>query len=381
VSAADQPTDLYAILGVSRSASAAEIKKAYRKLARKFHPDVNPGNKDAEERFKHISHANDVLSDLEKRKLYDEFGTAGLQAGFDPARAREAASWQRGGAFDPGEFAGGRGFERYSSVDDVFGDIFGSTRSTGPQRGEDIESEIPIALLDAVRGSSTTISLERNEACGPCHGSGQQRGAAATTCPECGGKGRVRVAQGPIAFMRSCPRCAGAGAIGLTPCPTCGGSGQTHRRERLAVRIPPGVDTGSRVRVAGKGQAGVAGGSPGDLYLVVRVQPHPLLDRRGSDLYLDVPVTVGEATLGAAITVPAPDGEVRVKVPAGSQSGRLLRVRGHGAPVLGSKEKRGDLYLRLMVQVPTDGTAEGVKHAIETLESAYTGDPRASLRF
>ncbi|MBI1816946.1 MAG: molecular chaperone DnaJ [Deltaproteobacteria bacterium] len=381
MSAADSPTDLYALLGVARSASAAEIKKAYRKLARKFHPDVNPGNKDAEERFKHISHAHDVLSDPEKRKLYDEFGTAGLQAGFDPAQAREATSWHRGGPFDPGEFAGGRGFERYSSVDDVFGDIFGGVRSSGPQRGEDIESEIPIALLDAVRGSSTTISLERNEACGPCHGSGQLRGPAAITCPECGGKGRVRIAQGPIAFMRTCPRCAGAGAIGLTPCPTCSGSGQTRRRERLAVRIPAGVDTGSRVRVAGKGQAGVAGGAAGDLYLVVRVQPHPLLDRRGNDLYLDVPVTVGEATLGATITVPEPDGEVRVKVPAGSQSGRLLRVRGHGAPLLGSKDTRGDLYLRLMVQVPSDGTAEGVKHAIETLEAAYTGDLRASLRF
>jgi len=380
--ASESAQDFYATLGVNRAASTADIKKAYRKLARKYHPDVNPGNKAAEEKFKQISLAHDVLSDPEKRKLYDEFGAAGLQAGFDPARAREYAAWQsQAGQSDFGDFAGPRGGARYSSFEDVLGDIFGAGRQGhGPVRGADAEHEIHVGFLDAIRGVATTITLERIDACGTCGGSGQQRGAGATTCPECGGRGHVRAGQGPIAFSRTCPRCGGAGEIGLRPCTTCGGSGHVRRTEQLSVRIPAGVGDGSKVRVAGKGGPGHGGGPPGDLYLIVRVTPHPLLERRGDDLYLDVPVTVGEATLGGQITVPTPDGEVRVKVPAGSQSGRALRVRGHGAPHL-SGGGRGDLYLRLMVQVPSDGAAERVKSAIETLESAYTGSPRQGLRF
>ncbi|HUI28196.1 MAG TPA: molecular chaperone DnaJ [Candidatus Kryptonia bacterium] len=374
--------DFYSILGVPRSATTADIKKAYRKLARKYHPDVNPGNKAAEEKFKAISQAHDVLSDANKRKLYDEFGAAGLQAGFDPARAREYAAWQsQAGQSDFGDFAGRRGGPRYSSFEDVFGDIFDAgAQSHGPTRGADAEHEIHIGFLDAVRGVATTISLERLEVCATCGGSGQQRGPDATTCPECGGRGHVRTGQGPIAFSRTCPRCGGAGEIGLRACATCGGHGHVRRTEQLSVRIPAGVDNGSKVRVAGKGGPGHAGGPAGDLYLIVRVTPHPLLDRRGDDLYLDVPVTIGEATLGAQITVPTPDGEVRVKVPAGSQSGRALRVRGHGAPHL-SGGGRGDLYLRLMVQVPGNGAAERIKSAIETIESAYGGNLRQGLRF
>jgi molecular chaperone DnaJ len=380
--AAEKSQDLYASLGVSRSATSDEIKKAYRKLARKHHPDVNPGNKEAEERFKSISQAYDVLSDPEKRKLYDEFGMEGLQAGFDAGRAREYAAWQsRGGTAGFGDF-GGEGFAHYTNFEDIFGDILGARagRPRGPMRGADAEYEIEIGLLDAVRGLTTTISLERAESCAKCHGSGQQPGPNAGTCPECGGRGRVRAGRGPIELTRACPRCGGVGQVGLVACATCGGSGQTRRSERLSVRIPAGVDNGSRVRVAGKGGPGAAGGPAGDLFLMIRVKPHPLIERRGDDLYMDVPVTVGEAALGGQITVPTPDGEVRVKVPPGSQSGRLLRVRGHGAPVLGAKA-RGDLYLRLMVQVPGDGGAERVRQAIDTIESAYSGNPRQGLRF
>ncbi len=380
--ASEKAKDLYATLGVSRAASADEIKKAYRKLARKYHPDVNPGNKEAEERFKSISQANDILSDPEKRKLYDEFGMEGLHAGFDAAKAREYAAWQsRGGTADFGAAAGRGGGAQYSSFEDIFGDIFGgrAARPQGPLRGADAEYEIEIALLDALRGLTTTISLERADTCASCHGSGEQPGSQATTCPECSGRGQVRAGEGPIAFTRTCPRCGGAGRIGVIPCSTCGGSGQARRHERLSVRIPPGVDNGSRVRVAGKGGAGRGGGPAGDLFLLLRVKPHPLLERRGNDLYLDLPVTVGEATLGAQVTVPTPDGEVRVKVPPGSQSGRQLRVRGHGAPVL-SGHGRGDLYLRLMVQVPADA-GERLKQAVEAIESAYSGNPRQGLRF
>jgi len=377
--AAEKSQDLYATLGVSRSATGDEIKKAYRKLARKHHPDVNPGNKEAEERFKSISHAYDVLSNPEKRKLYDEFGMEGLQAGFDAGRAREYAAWQsQGGTAD----LGGEGFARYTNFEDIFGDILGARagRPRGPVRGADADYEIEIGLLDAVRGLTTTISLDRAESCATCHGSGQQQGPNAGTCPECGGRGQVRAGQGPIELRRTCPRCGGVGQIGLVPCATCGGSGQSRRSERLSVRIPAGVDNGSRVRIAGKGGPGGPGGAAGDLFLTIRVKPHPLLERRGNDLYMDVPVTVGEAALGGQITVPTPDGEVRVKVPPGSQSGRLLRVRGHGTPVLGAKG-RGDLYLRLMVQVPGDGAPERVREAIHTIESAYSGNPRQGLRF
>lgn len=380
--ASESVQDFYAILGVPRSATAADIKKAYRKLARKYHPDVNPGNKAAEEKFKRISEAHDVLSDAEKRKLYDEFGAAGLQTGFDPARAREYAAWQsRPREGDFAEVGGRRSGARYSSFEDIFGDIFGAgAQEHGPARGADAEHEIQIGFLDAVRGVATTVALERSETCATCRGSGQQRGAGATTCPDCGGRGQVRAGQGPIAFSRTCPRCGGAGEIGLRSCSTCGGSGRTRRSEQLSVRIPAGVDNGSKVRVAGKGGPGHAGGSPGDLYLIVRVTPHPLLERRGDDLYFDVPITVGEATLGAQITVPTPDGEVRVKVPPGSQSGRALRVRGHGVSHLGGGG-RGDLYLRLMVHVPDQSAAERVKSAIETVESVYGGSPRQGLRF
>lgn len=372
--------DLYAVLGVKRDASAEEIKKAYRKLARRYHPDVNPGNKEAEERFKEISQANDVLSDPEKRKLYDEFGIEGVQPGFDAARARAYGQWTTSGGAEDffRQRRGGRaGFERYENVEDIFGDMFGAAGRPGPQAGADSEASLEIDLLDAIRGTTTQVTIERPEACATCHGTGNDP-ASETVCPECQGSGQVRVGRGPLPFRRTCPRCGGAGRIGTRPCTTCQGRGQTVQRETLNIHIPAGVDSGSRIRVAGKGAPGPGGGPPGDLYIVIRVRPHSLLERRGSDLYFDVPITVGEAVLGATIAVPTPDGELRVKVPPGSQSGRQLRIRGHGVPAL-KGGKPGDLYVRLMIQVPQDG-GDTVRDAVRAIDSAYGKDLRSGLR-
>ncbi len=368
--------DYYEVLGISRNATADEIKKAYRRLARKHHPDVNPGNQQSEELFKQIAQAHDVLSDPEKRKLYDEFGAEAVKAGFDPQSAR--ASHQRWGGTSSGaeDFTGTAGFGRYQRFEDLFGDLFGETRPHGPQPGQDQEAEIEIDFLDAVRGVTTDLSLDRPEVCADCGGSGHDS-ASTVECPECHGVGRVQVARGPMSFVRTCPRCEGRGRIGSRACSTCAGRGETIRHQRLQVRIPPGVDNGSRVRMAGKGAPGYQGGPAGDLFLKIRVRPHPLLERRGDDLFLDVPVTVGEAMFGGSITVPTPTGDLRVKVPPGSQSGKLLRIRSRGVPRLKGSEK-GDLYLRLMIHVPP-GNETGAD-TLAKLERLYEGSPRDSLR-
>ncbi|HSQ01608.1 MAG TPA: molecular chaperone DnaJ [Candidatus Dormibacteraeota bacterium] len=373
--------DLYAVLGVSRTASADEIKKAYRKLARAHHPDVNPGNKEAEERFKALSEAHDVLGDADKRKLYDEFGMAGVQSGFDPQQARahrdQAADWQRRTAAGGGEH---QGFGGYSSFEDIFGDIFGGARGGGgtpEMRGSDAESELTIDLLDAVRGLSTELTIQRQEPCPVCDGSGADP-ASTSTCPDCQGRGTVRMGKGPMSLTRTCPRCGGAGTVSTRPCPTCSGSGRRMSSERLSVRIPAGVDSGSRVRIAGKGSPGIGGAPAGDLYIRVAVRPHPLLERRGDDLYMDLPVTVSEAMLGATIEVPTADGPVRVKVPALSQAGRQLRVKGKGVPHLRGGQ-RGDLYLRLRVHVP-DRESTAAAEAARALDAAYAASPREGWR-
>jgi len=372
--------DLYADLGVKRNATADEIKKAYRKLARKYHPDVNPGNREAEERFKQISFAHDVLSDSEKRRVYDEFGAEGLQSGFDADRAREfKRTSQRFGAEDYARAARG-GFGRYTSFEDIFGDIFGGARdpgmATGAERGPDLEYQLEIDLLSAIRGSTVTIALAKPVECPTCHGSGSQ--GEGTTCPECQGGGQVKVGSGPVSFGRRCPRCGGSGRINTRPCPQCQGQGRIEKTERLNVKIPAGVDDGSRIRLAGKGGAGIGGAPPGDLYIVTRLRPHPHLERRGQDLYLDLPVTVGEVMHGATVEVPTPDGPVKLKIPAASQSGRKLRLRGKGVPAM-KGAGRGDLYVVLLVQVPTDGTAR-VREAVDVLEGSYAKNPRADLR-
>jgi molecular chaperone DnaJ len=368
--------DLYEALGVGRKATADEVRKAYRKLARKFHPDVNPGNNEAEERFKEISFAYDVLSDAEKRKVYDEFGFDGLQSGFDPNRARHAREWAS-------TAGGSHGFGKYGSFEDVFadlGDLFGgrgrSGGRAGPSPGRDIEASLEIDLVDSIRGATQVLSVRRTVACTDCGGAG---GTGARPCSECGGQGQVRVGGGPIAFGRDCPRCRGSGQMFASPCPRCGGSGRRDETERLSVKIPAGVDEGSRIRLAGKGEPGEHGGPPGDLYIGIRLRAHPFLERRGLDLHLDLPVTVGEAVLGASVQVPTPGGDVSLRVPAGSQSGRRLRLRGKGVRDERSKSQ-GDLYVRLQVHVPEDG-GEKAKEALAALEACYAESPRKNLRF
>jgi len=348
--------DLYAVLGVPKEAKTEDVKKAYRKLARKYHPDLNPGNKQAEERFKEISVAHDVLSDADKRKLYDEFGFEGLQPGFDATRVREYRRWAESGhgfSFRPG--AGGAGFETFGSasrgrrrtedergfsdiLNEMFGGFGGGT-AEAEEGGQNIEYPLEVDFLDAIRGTRTAVSVRRPVPCPECHGTGRQ--------------GR-----------RACTRCSGTGHV--------------EEQEKLTVKIPPGVSDGARVRVKGKGGASSGGGKPGDLYFVVKVRPHPHIQREGKDLTVEVPVTIGEAMLGSTITVPTPDGRVQLKIPKGSQSGQRLRLSGRGVPDP-KGGPRGDLYVRLLVQVPKNGNAERIREAVETLEGAYDENPRAHL--
>jgi molecular chaperone DnaJ len=367
--------DYYQILGVERSASQENIRKAYRKLARKYHPDINPGNKDAENKFKEISVAHDALSDPDKHKLYDEFGEAGLAAGFDADKARSYRQWQEQSAR-----AGGYQF----NMDDLgdilggMGTLFGRGRRgrTAPARGQDIEAAMDIDFLDAVRGFQTSVTLQRPVACETCQGSGNKPGSAPTTCPECGGSGSKSAVQGPLQFRQSCPRCMGTGREPGDPCTACGGAGRAPHAETIRVNIPPGAEAGKRIRLRGKGEAGIRGGPAGDLYIVPRIRPHALLTRSGRDLSMELPITVGEAVSGASVEVPTPKGAVKVKIPEGAQSGQRLRIKGRGVPANG-KNSAGDLYLRLMVRVPKEKVAQEV---LEKIDQAYTEDVRKDLR-
>jgi molecular chaperone DnaJ len=384
--------DYYKILGVSKSASQDEIKKAYRKLARKWHPDINPGDEKAEQTFKDISEAYDALGSEEKRKLYDEFGAEGLQAGFDAEQAREYKKWQSfgGGAGARSRTAGGaQGFGQYQSYEDIFGDLFGfgggggggprgfSTGGRRTTKGRDIEHEMTIDMMSALRGFETELSMQKAKACDRCSGSGDDPSSSASTCASCGGTGRMNVGDGPMNFTKICPECGGAGQSRAT-CPQCNGSGQTVGVEKIRVNIPKGVKEGAKVRVSGKGEPGRGGGPPGDLFLVVHIKPHPLLKREGDDLHIDVPVTIHEAMAGGTATVPTVDGQVNVKIPAGSQSGRVLKLKGKGA--INTKTKaRGDLLARLVVRPPKTDAADALK-AAETLEEYYKEDVRKDLR-
>ena len=368
--------NFYDILGVSRNASTEEIRKAYRKLARKYHPDINPGNKEAENKFKEISVAYDALTDPEKRKLYDEFGEAGLASGFDAAKARSYQQWQQQST----RAGGGYQFDM-DDLGDLFGGpggIFGGDRRARPSsmRGGDIEAEMEIDFLDAVRGFQTALTLQRPVTCDTCHGSGTKPGTAPTTCPECRGTGRKSVVQGPLQFEQTCPRCMGTGQLPGDPCAACGGAGRVLRRETIRVNIPPGAEPGKRIRLRGRGEAGVRGGPAGDLYIVPRIRPHALLTRSGRDLSMKLPITVGEAIRGAPVEVPTPVGTVKVNIPAGAQSGQRLRVRGKGVPAHG-QSPAGDLYLELMVRVPKEKIAQEV---IDKIDRAYTEDVRKDLR-
>jgi len=373
--------DFYQVLDVSKDASQEEIKKAYRKLARKWHPDLNPGNKEAEQKFKEISQAYDCIGDKEKRKLYDEFGQEGLRAGFDAEKAREYKKWT---SFQEARRQkAGQDFGQYQSYEDIFGDLFGfrgaqaGSRTTMAARGRDVEHDMTIDLISALKGFQTELSMQMVKKCPECRGSGIDPHSPMNTCPTCNGSGRLDVAEGPIHFTKPCPQCQGHGKTGKS-CAQCGGSGQMLGAEKVRVTIPQGVKEGSKVRVAGKGEPGLNGGKPGDLYLIIHVKPHPYLKREGNNLYMEVPITVREAMAGGTITIPTTDGQVKVKVPPRSQSGQVLKLKGKGA-ISAKTKHRGDLMVKLVVKVPQTDDRE-VLEAVEKIDRFYKGDIRAKIR-
>ena len=357
--------DLYEILGVSKTASADEIKKAYRKLARQFHPDRNPGDAAAEERFKEIQGAYDVLSDPEKRKQYDQLGSRMFQG------APGGGGFQWSGDFgDLGDLLGG-----------IFGRMGGSASARArprAERGADAGVAVNLSFEDSLKGLTTKIPVELEMPCATCGGSGAEPGTTPTICPVCRGRGVTSEDEGVFAFSRPCPRCGGNGTVIEKPCRTCKGSGRQRRTKRYTVKIPAGVKDGTQIRLKGKGEPGLAGGPAGDLVVTTRVAASPLFERRGSDLVIEVPVTYAEAALGAEVEVPTPDGRIALKVPAGTQDGKLLRIRGQGAPKLNGGGK-GDLLARVRVVVPTKLT-KAEREAIEALQKASTRDVREKLR-
>ena len=354
-------TNPYEVLGVAKTASEDEIKKAYRKLARKYHPDRNPDDSGAEERFKEVQAAYDLLSDPEKRRAYDTFGAAGrgVPGGADMGGARFED-------FDFGDLLGG-----------MFGGAFGGGRRPGtrrPARGDDLEAHVRISFEDSLKGVQVRIPVEVDTPCSTCHGTGAEPGSAPVTCPQCGGRGVVSDSQGLFAFSQPCPRCQGNGTIVEKPCRVCRGSGRERTTKRYSVKIPAGARSGTRVRLKGKGGAGHHGGPAGDLFVVVDVESSTLYERRGADLVLDLPVTYAEAALGARVEIPTPEGPVSLKVPAGTESGKLLRVKGRGAPRLNASG-RGDLLARVRVTVPKRLT-KAERDALEGYNKVSRENPR-----
>ena len=361
---------LYDTLGVKKGASADEIKKAYRKLAAQYHPDKNPGDASAEEKFKEVQNAYDVLSDTEKRKQYDSFGGDG----------------RRGGpGFDPRNFGGGGNFtvNDLGDLGDLFGGLFGGrggrgTRRAQPERGADVEVAVNVSFEDSLRGLETKIPVQVTTACRECGGTGAEPGTSPIICPQCNGRGVISESQGLFALSEPCPRCRGNGTVVEKPCRNCNGTGREVRTKTYTVKIPAGVKDGTRIRLKGKGEVGAEGGAPGDLFVVTRVQPSKLFQRRGADLVVEVPVTYAEAALGATVEVPTPYGDrVSLKVPAGTQDGRQLRIRAHGAPKLKGSGK-GDLIARLRVTVPKKLTKKE-REALEELQKVSRENPRETL--
>jgi molecular chaperone DnaJ len=370
--------DYYAALGVPKNATASEIKKAYRKLAQQHHPDTRQGDADAEDRFKEISAAYDVLGDEERRKAYDQVREMS-GSGFGPGFGRGGQGWPGGGGRSPG----GVRYEQVNVDDfsDLFGGLFGgagrrgSRRDTGGRRGADLETEVTRSFEEAMSGTTVPIRIDGPAVCSRCHGSGAEPGTQPVTCPQCGGSGEIAENQGFFSMSRPCPRCGGAGRIVETPCTKCGGSGAERRTRTLQVKIPAGVRNGAKIRLAGKGEPGLAGGAPGDLYVKVAVEPHTVFGRRGNDLTVELPITYPEATLGANVEVPTMNGPVTLKVPAGTPSGKTFRVKGRGAPKKGG---RGDLLATVKVDVPDKVSGEE-KELLRKLRDASKESPRKRL--
>ena len=349
--------DFYQVLGVARNATEDAIKKAYRRLAMKYHPDRNPNDKEAEERFKEAKEAYEVLADAQKRAAYDQYGRAGLDA------ARGA-----GQGFSPSDAFG-------DIFGDMFGDIFGGGRRGGRSavyRGADLRYELSLDLEQAVFGTTQEIDYQTVRECSECGGSGAARGHAPATCETCQGSGQVRITQGIFAVQQTCPRCKGRGTIITDPCPKCAGQGRTRTTKRLSVKVPPGVDTGDRIRLAGEGESGRNGGPPGDLYVEIAVREHPIFERDGAHLSCEVPVSFVIAALGGSVEVPTLEGQAAIKVPAGTQSGRVFRLRDKGIrPVRGGAT--GDLFCRVVVETPVELNAEQ-KDLLRKFDAALASD-------
>jgi len=384
--------DYYAILGVKKTATPEEIRKAFRKAARKYHPDVNPGDKRAEERFKEISEANDVLSDEKKRKIYDQLGFYSDQ--IDPAQAEAYARQQAAGGgrvpvdFEGFDFSGfqggggatpGPGSSTWGSFKDIFSGIFSGAhqgqKPRGPQSGTDLEYQATVDFWTAIRGGQARIQIDRQETCPTCHGMAQTGGPM--TCPECNGTGQVTQMGGRMKFNLQCPRCNGTGRIS-SDCPTCHGEGVVSRTETVEFRIKAGTRDGQRIRLAGKGNAGVRGGAPGDLFLIVRTGTHPVFARAGDDIHVNVPVTVAEASLGAKVDVPTIDGRAQLKIPPGTQSGQKLRMRARGVENAQNPGQRGDEIVTVEVTVP-HLQDERSREIMRELAKLNPQDPRAKL--
>ncbi len=365
----DLEKDLYAVLGVSEGADDKELKKAYRRLAQQYHPDRHPGDKQAEERFKEISHAYDILSDPEKRKQYDE-GRRLLRSGV-------GFSGPFVGSFPEGLF------EDLGDVGifaDLFGSAFGtragaSARRSGRGRGKDVYTDITIDFEEAYFGTVRELTVEAEKPCESCRGSGSATGSAPRSCPECRGSGTVSAYQGAFAFSRTCPRCSGSGKVIENPCPRCGGTGSRPGKVRVKVKIPAGIDDGKTLRVPGKGGVGGPGARDGDLYVRVHVRPHPIFEKRGRDLYLDLPISYPEAALGAEIEIPTMEDPVTIRIPPGTQHGRRFRVKSRGVP---GKEGRGDLFVTVRLVVPTRLSGKERK-ALEEFAATHQASPRPEI--
>ena len=329
--------DYYEVLGVSRTASEADIKKAFRRLAMKLHPDRNPGDAVAEERFKEAKEAYDILGDAQKRAAYDQFGHAGVDPSF-------------GGGHGPGP--GGASFS--DIFGDVFGDIFGGGRGRAQSyRGADLRYNLTLSLEEVVHGTTAKIRVPSHSPCGECDGSGARKGTQPSTCSTCGGAGQVRMQQGFFSIQQTCPRCHGQGVMITDPCPKCRGAGRVEETRTLSVKVPAGVDNGDRIRLAGEGEPGERGAPPGDLYVHIRVKPHPIFEREGNDLFCEVPIGFTTAVLGGELAVPTLDGRVMLKIPPETQSGKVFRMRAKGVkPVRGGAS--GDLLCRVVVETPVN---------------------------
>jgi molecular chaperone DnaJ len=389
--ATTQTKDYYGVLGVKKTATADEIRKAFRKAARKYHPDVNPDDKRAEEKFKEISEANDILSDEKKRKVYDQVGFYSDQ--IDPAQAEAYARQQSAGGRGPVDFEGfdfsgfqggagaqaGAGSSTWGSFKDIFSGIFSGAQQPqqahGPQAGGDLEYQATVDFWTAIRGGQTRIQINRQEICSTCHGQAFTGGVM--PCPECNGTGQVTQMGGRMKFNIACPRCNGTGRTS-NACTTCHGEGTVSRTETVEFRIKPGTRDGQRIRLQGKGNAGVNGGAAGDLFLIVRTGTHPVFNRVGDDIQLTVPVTVAEASLGAKVDVPTIDGRAQLKIPPGTQNGQKLRMRERGVESASHAGQRGDEIVTVEVVIPTLND-ERSREIMRELAKLNGQDPRTAL--